>query len=65
MGYMGTHLSPDLAQSSQNKDRSVPIKLQAFCMKISLWLILYFWKNCRRACSQLQACSEILVFCPY
>ena len=29
------------------------IKLPAFCMKISLWLILYFWKNCRGACFQL------------
>ena len=32
-----------LAQSSQDKYKSVPINLQAFGMKISLWLILYFW----------------------
>ena len=25
----------------------------AFNLKISPWLILYFWKNCRQACSQL------------
>ena len=46
-GHTFLCLSPDLAQSSQNKDRSVPIN------QISLWLILYFWKNCRQACSQL------------
>ena len=56
MGYMGTRknlcLSPDLAQYSQNKHRSVPIELRTFSMKISLWLILYFWKNCHWACSE-------------
>ena len=49
MGYMGHTflcLSPDLAQSSQNKDRSVPINLRAFCMKISgLFSIIGLFRN--------------------
>ena len=50
-GHMFLCLSPGLAQLGQDEHKSVRIKLRAFCMKISLWLILYFWEKCRWPCS--------------
>ena len=45
-------LSTDLAQLSQNKHRSAPIKLRAFCIKVSLSFFL-FLEELSSACSQL------------
>ena len=44
MGYMGHMflcLSPDLAKLSQDKYRSVPIKLRPFCMKYHFSLFFF------------------------
>ena len=63
IGYAGTHVPMSVLRLGLIKPGQTYVcpKLWAFSIKITLWLILHFFKNRRLVCPKLWAFSELFV----
>ena len=67
ISYTGTHIPiyvPKIGLIKLGQTHVCP-QLWVFCMKILLWLILYFWETGRQLCPQVWAFSDFLAFGRY